>query len=292
MGLFTVVTLLTLYTFATAHQATYFFPQIPDPGKMTIDGKDDDWGWYDEAYAITPDNLYEILGTAWPPAKDDWDVILRVAWSSPPDNSLYYFARVTDDSLGLAKENPQEYWFDDSVEIIVDADHSSENFNETQMMSGQQYGIRVLPPSGQPDTWIYNVPETSILWSTREPYMVFRWTLDPPNAKPYQQPEGSLVTYTYEVKQQAWDFHDKAGPGGSKRHIFAPDQTFGLTFQFDEAENPEVLREKQPGTTPVNGAFQDNSLGSDFIAVATPGATGGTAVEATTWGRVKSFMNR
>ena len=281
---------------AFAHQANYFMPQIPNPDNMVVDGNDDDWGWIDPAFAINPDTMYEILGSEWPPAKDDWDCILYVAWSSSPDNSLYYFARVTDDSLGLFVENPQEYWKDDSLEIIVDADHSSENFNETEMTSGQQYGIRVLPAAGQKDTWIFNVPQESILWSTERPWFVYEWTLDPPDARPMEQPAGSSVTYTYEVKQAVWTFHDKTGPDGSARHNFASDQIIGLTFQFDETENPEVGREKQPGTTPVNGAFQDNSNGSDFITVETEGATGGTggttdtAVEADSWGRIKSYM--
>ena len=167
---------------AFAHQANYFMPQIPNPDNMVIDGNDDDWGWIDPAFAINPDTLYEILGSEWPPAKDDWDCILYVAWSSAPDNSLYYFSRVTDDSLGLFIENPQEYWKDDSLEIIVDADHSSENFNETEMTSGQQYGIRILPAAGQKDTWIFNVPQESILWSTERPWFVYEWTLDPPDA--------------------------------------------------------------------------------------------------------------
>ena len=283
---------------AFAHQANYFMPQIPNPDNMVVDGNDDDWGWIDPAFAINPDTMYEILGSEWPPAKDDWDCILYVAWSSAPDNSLYYFARVTDDSLGLFVENPQEYWKDDSLEIIVDADHSSENFNETEMTSGQQYGIRVLPAAGQKDTWIFNVPQESILWSTERPWFVYEWTLDPPDARPMEQPAGSSVTYTYEVKQAVWTFHDKTGPDGSARHNFASDQIIGLTFQFDETENPEVGREKQPGTTPVNGAFQDNSNGSDFITVETEGATGGTgvtttddtAVEADSWGRIKGYM--
>lgn len=274
----------------SAHQQSYFMPQVPNPDNMVIDGKSDDWGWIDPAFAITPDNLFEILGTPWPPAKDDWDVILYVAWSARPDNALYYFARVTDDSLGLFVENAQEYWKDDSLEIIIDADHTSENFNETEMVSGQQYGIRIKPAAGQQDTWIFNVPQESILWSTREPYMIFSWTVDPANAEPLKQPAGSTVTYTYEVKQKIWDFHDKTGVSGSIEHTFAADQIVGLTFQFDETENPEIGRERQPGTTPVNGAFQDNSNGSDFLLVPTEGASGGTAVESNSWGRVKSYM--
>jgi len=291
---------------ASAHQQTYFMPQVPNPANMVIDGNDDDWGWIDPAFGITPDLMFEILGNPWPPPKDDFDVILYVAWSSAPDNALYYFARVTDDSLGLFVENPQEYWNDDSLEIIIDADHTSENFNETEMTSGQQYGVRIKPAAGQQDTWIYNVPQESILWSTREPFMTFSWTLDPPDAEPMQQPAGTTVTYTYEVRQAIYDFHDKNGTAGSTRHNFAPDQVIGLTFQFDERENAEVGREMQPGTTPVDGAFQDNSNGSDFIAVPTEGAVGTSvvddnvdvfvedpsAVEAASWGRIKSQMAR
>jgi hypothetical protein len=102
------------------------------------------------------------------------------------------------------------------------------------------------------------------------------------------------VTYTYEVAQATWDLHDKNGPDASVRHIFAPDQIFGLTYQFDDAENPEAGASVQAGTSPLDGAWQDNSIGTDFITVATEGATGGTrtAVEADSWGRIKSYMAR
>ncbi|MBI2501717.1 MAG: hypothetical protein HYW07_00585 [Candidatus Latescibacteria bacterium] len=280
---------------SSAHQKTFFMPQIPNPDKMVIDGQDDDWGWIDPAFAITPDGLFDVYGGPWPPPKDDWDVIAYVAWSSPPDNALYYFARVTDDSLGLFNDDPQSYWKDDALEIITDSDHSSENFIETEMTTGQQYGIRIKAAPGQSPVHIFNVPQQSILWSTKEPYFIFRWTLDPPDAEPLKQSPGTTVTYTYEVKQWTWDFHDKNGPDGSKRHLFAPDQVFGLTFQFDEAENPEAGASVQGGTSPVDGAWQDNSLGSDFITVATEGATGGsgvTAVESDSWGRIKTYMTR
>lgn len=295
--LFAAAVSAMLASTVSAHQATYFMPQVPNPDAMVIDGNDDDWGWIDPAFGITPDLMFEILGNPFPVPKDDWDVVLFVAWSSQPDNALYYFARVTDDSLGLFVENPQEYWKDDSLEIIIDADHTSENFNETEQTSGQQYGVRIKPAAGQPDTWIFNVPQESILWSTREPWMTYAWTVDPPDAEPLSQPAGTTVSYTYEVRQAIYTFHDKNGVAGSTRHIFAPDQTIGITFQFDETENPEVGREMQPGTTPVDGAFQDNSNGSDFITVPTEGATGGsggneTAVESQSWGRIKSQMAR
>ena len=69
------------------------------------------------------------------------------------------------------------------------------------------------------------------------------------------------------------------------------------------SEETQYQMSTQSGTTPVNGAFQDNSNGSDFITVETEGATGGTglsggggddddgtSVEADSWGRIKSYM--
>ena len=276
-----------------AHEATYFMPQIPDPDAMIIDGLEDDWGWYDPFFSITPEQLFQIIDGPWPVPREDWDCTLYVAWSSAPDNALYYFARVTDDSLYVVSENPGEYWSEDALEVIIDADHSSENFRDTDNASGQQYVHRIQPAAGVSATFLHG---TSTQWSTEEPYLTFRWTLDPPDAKSLEQPPGTTVTYTYEVRQTVWAFHDRTGLDGSLEHLFAENQVIGLTFQFDEAENGgSPPRESQPGTTPVDGAFADNSNGSDFITVPTEGATGGTertAVEAKSWGRIKAYGAR
>jgi len=282
------VVLCILIAFPTfADQATYFMPQVPDPDAMIIDGRDDDWGWFDPVFAITPEIMFQIIDGPWPVPKDDWDCTLYVAWSAAPDNALYYFARVIDDSLFVETADPQEYWAEDALEVIIDADHSNENFRETGNVSGQQYVHRILPAAGAPATVIYG---NSTQWSAQEPYLTFRWTLDPPDAKPLEQPLGTTVTYTYEVRQKIWTFLDRVGVDGSIEHLFAAEQIIGLTFQFDEAENKSSRwpRESQPGTTPVDGAFADNSKGSDFITIPTEGATGGTApsaVEADSWGR-------
>ncbi len=288
-----VVLSLFVATPGLAHQATYFMPQIPDPSAIVIDGKDDDWAaWFDPAFAITPDIMFDIIGGPWPPPPDDWNCVLYVAWSAPPDNALYYFARVTDDSLVTLAEQPFDYWRDDSLEIIVDADHSSEPFGRTDKASAQQYGVRILPPENVSATVVHG---NSTQWSSQQPYMTFGWTLDPPDAKPLEQPLGTTVTYTYEVRQKIWTFREPTGVEGSIEHVFAPDQIIGLTFQFDENDSA-ILGERanQPGTTPKDGASTDNSKGSDFITVPTAGATGGTpsAVGAASWGRLKTRMGR
>lgn len=293
-GLSTVLVLLVLSTVASSHWETYFMPQVPEPGEMSIDGKDDDWAWYDDAaFAISPAEMFDALGGAWPPAKDDWDVVLRVAWSPLPDNCLYYFARVSDDSLGIKYAPAFGSYLDDSLEIIVDADDSGGYYRRTRMTS-QQYGVKILPAAGQPDAWLYVTSGRNDQWSAKEPFFIYRWTLDPPDAAPYRQPEGSVVRYTYEVKQQIWDRYDDTSAASSLRHVFGPGQTIGLTFQFDEADNSTREREVQVSTTPNFNAYVDNSYGSDFITVAArEAADPATAGGVTTWGRVKaSFQDR
>ena len=291
---FFTLALVAMTSAAFAHEGTWFMPQIPDPDAMVIDGNDDDWGWMDPGFFITPDNfLFPHFEGVWPPPKDDWDILLKVAWSSQPDNRLYYFARVTDDSLGTFTPNAQEYWRDDALEIITDADHSSENFYDTEMQSGQQYFHHILPAAGQPQVYLGG-GEPEWQWSRNEPVYIAAWTVDPPGAQPGQQPAGSTVTYTYEAAKFIYDFHDKGGHEGSIVHNFVPEEVIGLTFFFDEAENAEVGREQQAGTSPIEAAFNDNSLGTDFIPLLTEGATGGTgitAVEAQSWGRIKSFVS-
>ena len=45
---------------ASAHVGvTVFYPQVPDPAAITIDGNDDDWGWYDPALALNQPDFFD-----------------------------------------------------------------------------------------------------------------------------------------------------------------------------------------------------------------------------------------
>ena len=49
-----------LNTSAFAHVGvTVFYPQVPDPAAITIDGSDDDWGWYDPALALNQPDFFD-----------------------------------------------------------------------------------------------------------------------------------------------------------------------------------------------------------------------------------------
>ena len=63
---------------ARAHVgAEYFIPGVPNPGAMTIDGLEDDWGWIDEEFILTTEGMFTAGGEVVP--KDDYDVSIMMA---------------------------------------------------------------------------------------------------------------------------------------------------------------------------------------------------------------------
>ena len=127
----------------------YFYPQVPDPAAMVMDGKDDDWGWLDqEEFAITTEQMFGQQGEEI--SRDDIDVAFWLAWSAPPDNQLYFYAVVTDDTLKLLESDQKRWWSDDIIQITFDADHSGGDFlgeNLDHVLNGQRY-----PPPHQSGT--------------------------------------------------------------------------------------------------------------------------------------------
>ena len=79
---------------------TNFLPTVPDPLAITIDGMEDDWGWFDREFANT--DIISIQGQkkgqGVNSAPDDFSMAWFMAWSPPPDNAFYFFARVKDDT--------------------------------------------------------------------------------------------------------------------------------------------------------------------------------------------------
>ena len=43
--------------YETANEVGYAALEVPNPASMVCDGLDNDWGWYDPAYIIGPDEM-------------------------------------------------------------------------------------------------------------------------------------------------------------------------------------------------------------------------------------------
>lgn len=276
---------------------TQFVPQVPDPAKMKIDGKDDDWGWMDPSFAFTSDKM--IKGGAVPDfTREDFDAAYFMAWSASPDNNFYMFARVTDDTLDVNEDNPDWWWADDSFNLAVDADHSGGNIVGTELAhinNGQRWQVRIFPaPAGAENdeygtTGMYHGPSIyqglpQLAWGHLPPYGAFASTISPAGSVH----AATNVTYTYELKMGLWDFYGLS-PAESRRHIFKADEIMHLQTMFGDTD---LINERNSNgwdrTLTVGGNHANSDELLDHVMVPTEGAV--TAVENATWGRIKNHM--
>ena len=129
---------------ASAHVGvTVPFVEVPDPTAITIDGDDGDWAFFDSRLALDREGFFDRESDHVDAA--DFDFTVYTAWSPPPDNSWYCFARIRDDTLKIENEDPLKWWQDDTLSITVDSDHSGGSiygFTREELVNGQRYYAR------------------------------------------------------------------------------------------------------------------------------------------------------
>ena len=297
-----VLLVLALAGAATAHTgAIFFLPSVPDPASMNIDGSEDDWGWFDRDFAVGPDGIEAWAGQfagQGPGAQgDDYQASYFMAWSLPPDNALYFFARVADDSLKSSwGDNLRNWWDDDTMMIGVDADHSGGSILVNENIEEAQNGYRIVVNSLATNEFGIDYggmlgggdfPEGD--WGGQPPWGLAATQLTPPDATH----GSSNVEYTYEIKLALWASYDPAGPDGdlNQRYTFAPDQVTHTTPRLNDVDNPEGGGGAGMYGY-VGGAFDgqaDGDQAADFQTILTHDpAEVESAVENVTWGRIKS----
>ena len=137
----------TCFAHSNANGFGYFALEWPSDVTYVADGEDGDWAWYDPNFIITPDEMGEVVQQVIPD-KSDIDVSIRTAWTQAPDNRIYGFVRVTDDSLHAAETDPENGWFEDDLEIITDGDHSGGPYRDPNQVNAQQWTMHVQVPGG------------------------------------------------------------------------------------------------------------------------------------------------
>ena len=290
------VALCMMATVAFAHVGvTVFYPEVPDPASMTIDGNDNDWGWYDPALALNQPDFFDRANDF--VEISDYDFTILNGWSAAPDNRWYGFARFVDDTLKVDSD-VLIWWQDDCLQITVDADHQGgpilgENLEE--IGNGQRWHIRILPPAGNEllpaqTIFFYSqlefIDANELLWGVQPEFLEAAWTVLPAGA-------GHLttgVTYTYEWRMALWDIWGLS-EGESTRHQFAADDVIHLGYRPIDAD--QVGRGRKHSMYINEGsASQDTQADQmpDFWALAAE--DGGTAVENESWGHIKNRMNQ
>ena len=265
---------------------------------MTIDGLEDDWGWLDEEFILTTEGMFTAGGETI--AKEDYDVSILMAWSTPPDNRFYFFIRVQDDTLRLIEEDQKRWWNDDCIQITFDPDHSGGDFlgeNVDQVLNAQRYHLRIKPLPGQPvayNSLLEYIDLPPIGWSSDmfegEPtgdIFEIAWTVNPPDAEHFS----TNVSYTFEFRNAFWDIHGVT-QDEAIRHIFENDQVTHIGVRPLDGDGGETGAKHQ--LYPLGGSTGQDQKGDqmlDYILLEADEVEEDTAVEATSWGRVKSHLD-
>ncbi len=286
---------------AWAHNGfEYFLPEVPNPGAMSIDGSEDDWGWYDLNLAFTGDQMIGNDGE--PVPLDDINVAMFVGWSAPPDNRYYLFGRVQDDTLKVAEEDPKQWWSDDIWSIAFDADHSGgplRGDNLDEHANAQRFHMRILPLPGQTvafNSGLEYLDQPELAWGSdlyngeQTPWFEIAWTLEPAGAG-----NGSTdVSWTMEFSCALWDNYSLSAEE-SVRHVFAPGQIIGVSHKVND-RGPVVGEDGSPfrhNVYPQGGSgaqMVDANQMHDFLTIPSSGGAA-TAVEGSSWGRIKAHFD-
>jgi hypothetical protein len=262
----------------------YFALQVPNPAAVTVDGKANDWAWYDPEFVITTDDMCNTLGGEMPP-KSDIDIAIHAGWTPEPDNRLYVYTRVVDDMLNIDETAMNDGWRDDDMEVILDPDHAG-GWHEAAdaLRTGlQQWTFHVSTPGGYPQTAFlrWNQPP-EMQWGVEQGVVEGATDVQPPGAGHLAQD----VTVGYEVRMAAFDPYMPEGLDASTRHVFVAGQTIGMSVTVNEADDEG--RTEQISTHAQEGGAHDSDFTSEFTLLSTEEYA--TAVEASSWAAVKALL--
>jgi hypothetical protein len=310
---------------AFAHNGiTNFVPSVPDPMTMIVDGVEDDWGWYDADEFGIIEMSAETYGGDRVVSDADFNMLYLHAWSPPPDNAYYVFARVTDDTLRIQEGDIQSNWWnDDNLKQGFDMDHGGGNWVENEdegisLADATAMGYHFsMSPSFNNTVGIFTSPWPSKLpdvafdnWHTLPPYG-FGWTtMSPANAENF----AANVEYTFEYILRTFDELDVNDFPSSTPHVWEEDQVVHINIGYEDGDwgpHGEDQIWHQPGATfetnnfetgtdnwavlTTDGVVEDSFVGRNsndncgtFAGCNPDGGGGATSVENMTWARIKS----
>lgn len=257
----------------------YFAPAVPDEYIPTVDGDLSDWAWFPPAYIFTPEWFAQIGN--WTDAeadvpKDDFDVIIYGPAWIPSQNMVTFAVHKVDDIFSVRSDDFNSSSDEDVVQYAIDADHGGEEPGE-----GNDYQQAAFSPKLGGMMGVYQGGGANN-WAFTEPYAFFG--MEPATV------EGTNGTFDVEVQLLVWDWIDAAGEGNSILHQLADNQIIGISIEIIDTEEgvtefPDV--EFDFGNTANGGSILPDYL---LMSVADTRPLIPTAVEATSWGRIKQSL--
>ena len=287
LSLFAVVLLLVPSTgdaYENCNGVGYFALQVPDPGAITVDGKSGDWSWYDPDFVVGPDEMCNTLGGEMP-SLDDFDIAIRLGWTPEPDNRFYALITVVDDTLNLDETQVDNFWNDDDLEIIMDANHGDwAEANNAIRVDHQQLGFHI-PGEGRPEA-------VASVRFQQPPEM--QWPINGGQLEsevvvsPSATHGATNTTSTYEVRMQAWDQLQPDGADASTRHVFEAGQVIGCSVTYNDADTEG--RTHQLSTHVNELGAHESAFTAEAIMLTTDEYIAPTAVQANSWGAIKALL--
>ena len=275
--------------------------------ELTIDGSDSDWGWYDSQYAFTNADMMPRGGDGTPTTAEaeDFNVLIMLAWSGEDQgaavgNRWYYFVRMQDDTLDLSGF-PDEWWADDCFRMSMDADNQGGTMRGAsldELGNGQRMYERIIPELNcGDDCWgaigTHNYGpylawgiDADIWWAMQPEFWHTEYTVLPVDAT---HGTGGQIEYTLESSMVMWDWWADSAEN-STRHVFEAGQTIGWSSRVVDRDNEAARHDIVPlGEAKASDVNAD--VLQDYLMVDTvPDSEIVTAVEATSWGRIKVDM--
>ncbi|MEW6755436.1 MAG: hypothetical protein AB1505_31320 [Candidatus Latescibacterota bacterium] len=269
-----------------ANGVGYYVLQVPNPASMAIDGSDADWAWFDPTYVITMDQFKSEQDAPMPdPA--DMEITAKLAWSAAPENMWYTFVKVHDDTLDIESTDITNPWSDDCI-----------NFG-WNVLDGPRDEARAFYYA-----WVIKAPtfltEPNAIYAVRPdqppgygelgraPYAYAAVASDPPEA--IQMPIWTSDTggdMFYEFKTAVWDMRSPDGAAGSIRTSLEAGKFIPFLLNVEDGDGPWYFDATIRSAAATAAAY---FAGTTLLGVGDYSSP--TAVESSTWGRIKGSFGQ
>jgi hypothetical protein len=268
----------------SAHQGDFLAVQWADDGLPTIDGNLTEWQALPDYFSI----LIEDTKNAWDEEPDKADLDFGFWGGYNPNNDKLYAAAWAFDNIHV-RDDPDGTdcaCNDDSYEFFTDGDHSVE--------TGNDYGNGWWNITWPPVNGVSHAGGGGAQFTQQSGNMDYAVTFD--------GEEFGESTYYYEVEFATWDVisfdGDGNDDGGSVQSDLVPGNImhWSMIMTDDDAELSHRAEQydngrwKNDGWWVVGLPCAHSDRAADFELDTDVQSAGGaaTAVEATTWGRLKS----
>jgi len=270
-----------------ANGVGYFSLEVPSPAAVTIDGSDADWAWFDPTYVITMDQ-FRSEQDAPMPDPSDMDITAKLAWSGQPENMWYMFVKVHDDTLDIESTDVGNPWADDCINYGYDVtDHGKQGGQPSDRAYYQPYVVKhtaflttkeIMIPSR------YSSTEADWVSFCHWPYAEAAVASNPPQAVQYPiWTSDTGVDINYELRQAVFSWRSPDGPAASTRTVLSAGMFMPFLLNVEDGDGPwrfdATIRSAEATAA---GYFAGVTLlgVNDYQSP--------TAVESSTWGRIKN----